>query len=92
MLRGLAADERGGNPGIMSPRGTIVDSQFQWNPRARVTNAGRNAVRMEFGASLNPARRTVTQGDINGLNLPSVFRQNNMRKKVSVGNARNTMH
>lgn len=44
-------DYRGlGNPGIMAPRGTIVDAALQWNPLAA---AG------EYGGTLRPIHRRV---------------------------------
>jgi hypothetical protein len=54
--RGSVVDMRGqGQPGIMAPRGTLVDAQYQYNPSA---SAG------AFGGTLNPALRQVTQGNI----------------------------
>ncbi|MGN6530399.1 MAG: peptidase M10 [Ginsengibacter sp.] len=54
-------DIRGqGQPGIMYPRGTLVDSQFQYDPTvpAGVT-----------GGTLNPFTRKVLQSDIDDLKL-----------------------
>lgn len=57
----VETDIRGkGQPGIMQARGTIVDSQYQWDPKAP---AGAK------GGTLNPEKRKVTQTDINYLNL-----------------------
>lgn len=55
-------DIRGqGAPGIMFPRGTIVDPEYQYNPAAPPqTNGG----------TLNPAFRKVLQSDISDLKLP----------------------
>jgi len=53
-IRGEAA------PGIMYPRGTIVDPQFQYDPAA---------VPGEKGGTLNPFHRKVLQSDIDGLRL-----------------------
>lgn len=54
--RGSVIDMRGqGQPGIMAPRGTIVDAQYQYNSSA---SAG------AFGGTLNPALRQVTQSNI----------------------------
>ncbi len=56
-------DIRGqGIPGIMYPRGTIVDAHFQWNPAAM---AGDNT----NGGTINPYHRKVLQKDINDLHL-----------------------
>src|SRR5690242_8770539 len=52
-------DLRGrGQPGIMYPRGTLVDPSFQWIPQAA---AG------EKGGTLNPRYRKVTEADIAAL-------------------------
>lgn len=49
-------DFRGlGNPGIMAPRGTLVDAPLQWNPAAM---AG------EFGGTLYPVHRRVQTSEI----------------------------
>jgi len=54
-------DLRGeGQPGIMYPRGTLVDPQYQYNPNAKARSAG---------GTLNPEKRRVTQGDINALGI-----------------------
>jgi len=53
-IRGEAA------PGIMYPRGTIVDPQFQYDPAAAPG---------EKGGTLNPFHRKVLQSDIDGLRL-----------------------
>ena len=54
-------DIRGkGRPGIMYPRGTIVDAQFQYNPAAAP---------LEPGGTINPFTRKVSQHDIDLLNL-----------------------
>lgn len=54
-------DIRGkGTPGIMYPRGTLVDPQFQYYPEVA---AG------EKGGTLNPFTRKVLQEDIEALNL-----------------------
>lgn len=54
-------DIRGrGQPGIMYPRGTLVDAPFQWDPEAP---AGAR------GGTLNPAYRKVLASDIAGLGL-----------------------
>lgn len=48
-------------PGIMYPRGTLVDPQFQYDPNVP---AGQN------GGTLNPIHRKVLPGDIDDLKLP----------------------
>jgi len=54
-------DIRGrGVPGIMYPRGTIVDPPFQYNPAAKPG---------EPGATMNPFTRKVLQQDIESLRL-----------------------
>jgi len=54
-------DIRGkGQPGIMYPRGTIVDSVFQYNPAAAP---------FEPGGTINPFTRKVLQEDIDNLRL-----------------------
>jgi hypothetical protein len=54
-------DIRGkGTPGIMYPRGTLVDAQFQYDP---------NAEPGEKGGTVHPQNRKVTQEDIDNLKL-----------------------
>lgn len=54
-------DIRGkGTPGIMYPRGTLVDPQFQYYP---------DVAPGEKGGTLNPFTRKVLQADINDLRL-----------------------
>ncbi len=54
-------DIRGrGTPGIMYPRGTIVDPAFQYNP---------GAAPLEPGGTINPFTRKVLQEDIDNLRL-----------------------
>lgn len=54
-------DIRGrGTPGIMYPRGTIVDPVFQYS---------HTAAPFEPGGTLNPSARKVLQDDISGLRL-----------------------
>ncbi len=56
-------DIRGwGIPGIMYPRGTIVDAAYQYNPVA-IAGDGPN------GGTMNPQHRRVTQADISQLNI-----------------------
>lgn len=54
-------DIRGkGRPGIMYPRGTIVDPPYQYNPAAAP---------LEPGGTMNPFERRVLQDDIDHLRL-----------------------
>jgi hypothetical protein len=54
-------DIRGqGTPGIMYPRGTIVDAHFQYDP---------NAAPATNGGTINPFTRKVLQNDIDDLQL-----------------------
>ena len=54
-------DIRGkGTPGIMYPRGTIVDNQYQYDP---------NAQPLAPGGTINPFTRKVLQNDIDNLRL-----------------------
>lgn len=54
-------DIRGkGTPGIMYPRGTIVDAIYQYNP---------HAAPLEPGGTVNPFTRKVLQEDIDNLRL-----------------------
>lgn len=59
-------DIRGqGVPGIMYPRGTLVDAQFQYDPLIRPG---------EKGGTLYPIHRRVKQQDINDLNLATLLK------------------
>ncbi|MEZ4900469.1 MAG: hypothetical protein R2822_01190 [Spirosomataceae bacterium] len=61
-------DYRGlGNPGIMAPRGTIVDAPLQWNPLAA---AG------EYGGTLRPIHRRVQAYEIEAIFEAIQFNQN----------------
>lgn len=54
-------DIRGkGQPGIMYPRGTVCDPEFQYDPQAQPLQAG---------GTINPFTRQVLQEDIDLLNL-----------------------
>ena len=60
----MQMDIRGqGTPGIMYPRGSIVDPEFQYSPVA-APNAP--------GGTINPFTRKVLQQDIDNLNLPGL--------------------
>ncbi len=57
-------DIRGkGTPGIMYPRGTIVDPIFQYNPKAEPST---------IGGTVNPYTRKVLQQDIENLHLANL--------------------
>jgi len=74
-------DIRGkGVPGIMYPRGTLVDPQFQYDPSkpAGVT-----------GGTLFPIYRKVFAEDIAAINLDKLYFKNN---KASVGDFTNVYH
>lgn len=53
-----------GVPGIMYPRGTLVDPEFQYNPLAKPA---------EDGGTLNPIYRKVKQEDIEHLELDKLL-------------------
>lgn len=57
-------DLRGdGQPGIMYPRGTLVDPAYQYDPKAPAGGPG---------GTINPEKRKVTQEDINNLGLDKI--------------------
>ena len=57
----IESDWRGrGQPDIMSPRGTIVDAEYQWSVTAPAGGAG---------GTISPYKRRVIQWDINNLQL-----------------------
>ena len=64
-------DLRGkGQPGIMYPRGTLVDAKYTYDPKK-----GNSAVDPTTGArsnTVNPIHRKVTQQDINNLGLDKI--------------------
>ncbi|MEI7587239.1 hypothetical protein [Runella sp.] len=61
-------DFRGlGNPGIMAPRGTIVDAHLQWNPAVAVG---------EYGGTLKPFHRRVQAYEIEAIFEGLVFDNN----------------
>ena len=49
-----------GQPGIMSPRGTLTDPEYQYDPKARPKGSG---------GTLNPQKRKVIQNDIDNLKI-----------------------
>jgi hypothetical protein len=74
-------DLRGkGIPGIMYPRGTLVDPQFQYDPSkpAGVT-----------GGTMHPRFRKVSQHDIEELKLPRLFSRT---KRAIIGEFTNVYH
>lgn len=74
-------DIRGmGQPGIMYPRGTLVDDRFQYDPQRP---AGTN------GGTLHPMYRKVLPGDIANLKLHQLRFQHN---KAVVGGFTNVYH
>ena len=64
-------DIRGGNiPGIMYPRGTLTDPNFQYDP---------NVPAQTVGGTLNPAHRKVRQQDVDDLQISRIrFNNNNV--------------
>ncbi len=67
-------DLRGeGQPGIMNPRGSIVDPEFQYNPKAKPG---------EGGGTINPEKRKVTQKDIDNLGLDKIQYDKNGKGKL----------
>lgn len=71
-----------GTPGIMYPRGTIVDAQYQYNPAAR---AGDNT----NGGTMHPMHRKVKQEDIDLLKLHKLDFENG---KAIIGEFTNVWH
>jgi hypothetical protein len=73
-------DIRGkGRPSIMYPRGTLVDSEFQWNPTAPAGAPG---------GTMNPYHRTVSILDILDIRIPSII----LSGKKYIGAHTNTFH
>jgi hypothetical protein len=69
-------------PGIMYPRGTIVDPQFQYQPTAR---AGDN----KAGGTMDPVHRKVLASDVEALKLHKLFFNNG---KAMVGEFTSLFH
>jgi hypothetical protein len=67
-------------PGIMYPRGTLVDPPFQYDP---------NAVAGQQGGTINPVHRKVLPGDIEALKLHKLFFTNG---KAIVGGFSSLFH
>lgn len=75
-------DIRGsGIPGIMYPRGTLVDAEFQYWPHVA---AG------EYGGTMDPVHRKVTANDIAGLQLHRL--SFNVQGKAIVGGFSSIYH
>ena len=71
-------DLRGkGQPNIMAPRGTLVDKRYQYNPQAKPGSKG---------GTLNPAKRKVTQKDIDHLKINKLEFRN---EKAYIGHVSN---
>lgn len=74
-------DIRGtGIPGIMYPRGTLVDAEYQYDP---LVPAGQK------GGTMHPMYRKVKQEDIDNLKLHRLSWENN---KATVGEFTNVFH
>ena len=81
LLHPVNLDIRGmGQPGIMYPRGTICDPDFQYDPWAKP---------LAPGGTLNPASRKVLLRDIENLRLEKLrYRQN----RATLGEFTNMYH
>jgi hypothetical protein len=76
-------DIRGnGTPGIMYPRGTLVDAQFQYNPSA-ISGDSTN------GGTMHPMHRKVLQLDIDNLKINKLRFQNG---KTVIGDYSSVWH
>ena len=62
-----------GQPGIMYPRGTKVDPQYRYNPKANSSQSG---------GTLNPDKRKVLQSDIDMLHLEKLHYDKNGRSQL----------
>lgn len=74
-------DQRGnGVPDIMAARGTLVDSEFQWNP---------NAVAGQYGGTIKPEFRQVLQS-----NISLIFSNLNFgsQQTINIGTADNIIY
>ena len=75
-----AGDQRGkGKPDIMAARGTYVDPEYQYDPKAA---AGAK------GGTLNPEKRAVTQGNITNMFSGVKFKDG----AANIGSATNTIY
>lgn len=68
-------------PGIMYPRGTLVDAPFQWDPEVPAGTKG---------GTLNPSYRKVLPADIQHLHLEKL--KFNKEQKAVVGDFTNLYH
>jgi hypothetical protein len=76
-------DLRGkGVPGIMYPRGTLVDAQYQYNPEGRAGDSSN-------GGTMHPKYRRVSKNDIGLLKLHKLDFENN---KAVVGEFSSVWH
>ena len=76
-------DLRGkGVPGIMYPRGTLVDPQYQYNPAGRAGDSSN-------GGTMHPKYRKVWQQEISLLNLHRLHFEN---KKAVIGEFTSIWH
>jgi hypothetical protein len=73
-------DIRGkGIPGIMFPRGTLVDAEYQYDPMVAAS---------EKGGTIYPIHRRVLQSDIDDLNIAGLLKSN----KMVIGNFSSKYH
>lgn len=73
-------DQRGkGQPNIMSARGTYVDPEYQYDPKAK---AG------EKGGTINPRKRKVSEAEVRAVVSGLTF---NDKGIANIGNANNTL-
>jgi hypothetical protein len=78
-------DIRGqGKPGIMYPRGTIVDAEFQYNPAAQAGDG-------PMGGTMDASKRVVTAADIGALRLDRKLR-NASRLPIVLGDFSSIYH
>lgn len=68
-----------GRPGIMYPRGTLVDPEFQYDPNIKPG---------EKGGTIHPMHRRVLQKDIESLNLPLLIE----KKQTYIGKFSSQYH
>lgn len=76
-------DLRGkGVPGIMYPRGTLVDAQYQYNPDGRAGDSSN-------GGTMHPKNRRVLKKDVELLKLHKLYFENN---KAIIGEFSSVWH
>ncbi len=78
-----SVDVRGqGQPGIMAPRNSVVDSQYQFDPKAKPGS--------HPNGTLDPNKRKVTQKNIDNLHVDKLkFDENG---KANLGQADHTVY